>query len=159
MPTANSFRAVGRQSAILAKTLLTNRFLRPSKTGRTQGIRLGGCGFQKIKKSFRRTAGFELFSVSARPACATHNFPAGSAPAFQAGRLTERLCLALILPPAAVSGKPTPSTAESSGLLPQRRCASVKSRLPLGATAETKNRRHCRSRARSDDLLCQSILD
>src|SRR5882724_8752451 len=44
------------QSAILAKTLSTNRFCM-SVQSRTPGIRLGGRGFQKINKGLARNSG------------------------------------------------------------------------------------------------------
>ena len=65
---------VGRQSAILAKTLFTNRFLSLPPSEQTQGIRVGGRGFQMIKEGLRESTGFEVFSVTAGSPCATHNF-------------------------------------------------------------------------------------
>jgi hypothetical protein len=58
------FRSIGRQSAILAKTLFTNRFPRLSQSEQTRGIRLGGWGFQMIKEALRKSAGFEVSKVS-----------------------------------------------------------------------------------------------
>src|ERR1700722_4283861 len=68
---------IGRQSAILAKTLFTNRFLSLPSIGQTRGIRVGGCGFQMIKKGLRESTGFEAFNVIASASCATHNLTAG----------------------------------------------------------------------------------
>jgi hypothetical protein len=64
---------VGGQSAILAKTLFINRFPSLPPIEQTQGIRVGGCGFQMIKEGFRQSVGFGVFSVTATPPCATHN--------------------------------------------------------------------------------------
>jgi hypothetical protein len=64
---------VGGQSAILAKTLFINRFPSLPPIEQTRGIRVGGCGFQMIKEGFRESVGFEVFSVTATPPCATHN--------------------------------------------------------------------------------------
>jgi hypothetical protein len=60
-PTARFIRRVGRQSAILAKTLFANRFPRMPKSGQTRGIRVGGRGFQMIKEALRESTGFEVF--------------------------------------------------------------------------------------------------
>ena len=49
---------IGRQSAILAKTLFANRFLSLASIGQTRGIRVGRCGFQMIKEGLRECAGF-----------------------------------------------------------------------------------------------------
>src|ERR1700744_2759952 len=71
----------GRQSAILAKTLFVNRFSCLSRTGKTQGMRLGGRGFQRIKKALREIMEFEVFRHS--PArCASHNSPEPQSPYF-----------------------------------------------------------------------------
>jgi hypothetical protein len=59
-------RTIGRQSAILAKTLFNNRFSSPSHTEQTRGIRLGGRGFQMIKEGLRNSAGFEVFDSTSR---------------------------------------------------------------------------------------------
>src|SRR5271156_4604555 len=67
---------VGRQSAILAKTLFINRFQSLPPIEQTRGIRVGGCGFQMIKEGFRESVGFGVFSVTATPPCATHNLAA-----------------------------------------------------------------------------------
>jgi hypothetical protein len=72
-PTKGLIPLAGRQSAILAKTLFTNRFSSPILMGRTRGIRLGGRGFQMIKKGLRKSTGFDVFTLPARPPCATHN--------------------------------------------------------------------------------------
>src|SRR5579871_3372012 len=59
-PTARVIPLVGRQSAILAKTLFTNRFPSLAEAGQTQGIRVGGRGFQMIKEALRESPGFEV---------------------------------------------------------------------------------------------------
>src|ERR1700684_1794040 len=64
---------VSQQSAILAKTLFINRFPSLPPIEQTRGIRVRGCGFQMIKEGFRESVGFEVFSVTATPPCATHN--------------------------------------------------------------------------------------
>ena len=68
---------VGRQSAILAKTLFANRFLSLPSIGQTRGIRVGGCGFQMIKKGLRESTGFEAFNATANASCAAHNSTTG----------------------------------------------------------------------------------
>jgi len=52
------FAGSADQSAILAKTLFTNRFTMPAwNRDKAQGITLGGWSFQKIKEGLRRNPG------------------------------------------------------------------------------------------------------
>ena len=85
-PAKGSFRSAGRQSAILAKTLFTNRFPSPPQAGQTRGIRLGGSGFQMIKKGLRESPGFEVFSVAAGRSGAMHKCPGRYRPPGSGGR-------------------------------------------------------------------------
>jgi hypothetical protein len=55
-----ALRRIGRQSAILAKTLFTNRFPSLPSIGQAQGIRVGGRGFQMIKEALRESTGIEV---------------------------------------------------------------------------------------------------
>ena len=64
---------VGRQSAILAKTLFTNRFPSPPPIEQARRIRVGGWGFQMIKEGLRESTGFSAFNVTASFLCAMHN--------------------------------------------------------------------------------------
>lgn len=62
MPSLSAYSASARpadQSATLAKTLYADRFRMPARNRTSPGIRLGGRGFQKIKKGLRETPVFD----------------------------------------------------------------------------------------------------
>src|SRR6185437_12508434 len=90
------FRSIGRQSAILAKTLFTNRFPRLSQTEQTRGIRLGGWGFEMIKEALRKSTGFEVFDDMSKgrlcnaPSALGEREPSGSQEQGLAGRPCSR---------------------------------------------------------------------
>ena len=60
VPTSGAYPAwLAGQSAVLANTLYTNGFRMLDRSWANLGIRLGGWGFQKLKKSLREAPGFD----------------------------------------------------------------------------------------------------